>query len=85
MKSDRNWPGNGSLTDGHRSRPASSEHTHLAELRALGSTGSSSGVALADGPEPDGLAGFGSALVPGRRSSRPNGLFVVADGGFTVP
>ena len=74
-----------SLTDDQRSRPASSsEHTHLAELRALGSTGSSSGVALADGPEPDELADFGSALVPGRRSSRPNGLFV-ADGGSQCP
>jgi hypothetical protein len=58
-----------SLTDDQMSRPASSEHTHLADLRAPGSTGSSSGVALADGPEPDELADFGSALGPGRRSS----------------
>ena len=59
--------------------------THsLAELRARGSTGSSCGVGLADGPEPDELADFGSALVPGRRTSRPRGLFVV-DGGSQCP
>jgi hypothetical protein len=46
----------------------------IAELRALDSTGSSSGVALTAGPEPDELADFGSALVPGGRSSRPNNL-----------
>jgi|GEM_PF-4601412 len=36
--------------------------------------------ALADGPEPDESADFGSALVPGRRAFRPSGLFV-ANGG----
>src|SRR5664280_2261408 len=78
------FPGNRSVQStipyAQRSRLVSSARTHLAELRALGSTGSSSGVALADGLEPDELADFGSALVPGRRTSRPKGLFA-ADGG----
>src|SRR5665647_1547781 len=40
--------------------------------------------ALGDGPEHDGRADFGSALLPGRRSFRPIGLFV-ADGGSECP
>ena len=72
--------GDGSLTDAQRSRPVSSERTQLVELRALGSTGSSAGGALGEGPEPDELADFGSVVIPGRRTSRPRGLFV-ADGG----
>jgi hypothetical protein len=51
----------------------------LVELRALGSTGSSAEGALGDGPEPDELADFGSAVIPVRRTSLPEGLFV-ADG-----
>ena len=73
-----------SPTDAQRSRLVSSARTHLAELRALGSTGSSYEAALGDGPEPDELADFGSALVPGRRTSLPNGPFV-ADGGSQCP
>ena len=72
--------GGRSLTDAQRSRPVASERTQLVELRALGSTGSSDEGALGDGPEPDELADFGSAVIPGRRTSRPKGLFV-ADGG----
>jgi len=53
-------------------------------LRALGSTGSSAEGALGDGPEPDELADFGSAVIPGRRTFRPKGLFV-ADGGSQCP
>ena len=70
----------GSLTDAQRSRLVSSERTQLVELRPLGSTGSSAEGALGDGPEPDELADFGSALLPGLRAFRPSGLFV-ADGG----
>jgi len=40
--------------------------------------------ALVDGPEPDELADFGSALLPGGRAFRRNGLFV-ADGGIRLP
>src|SRR5664279_4347013 len=48
--------------------------THsLVDLRALGV-----------GPEPDELADFGSAVIAGRRTSRPRGLFVV-DGGSQCP
>jgi hypothetical protein len=73
-----------SLTDAQRSRLVSSERTQLVELRALGSTGSSAEGALGDGPEPDELVDFGSAVIPGRRTSRPKGLFV-ADGGSQCP
>jgi len=62
----------------------SSERTQLVELRALGSTRSSAEGALGDGPESDELADFGSAVIPGRRTSRPKGLFV-ADGGSQCP
>ena len=61
--------GGRSLTDAQRSRPVASERTQLVELRALGSTGSSDEGALGDGPEPDELADFGSAVIPGRRTS----------------
>ena len=47
----------------------SSERTQLVELRALGSTGSSAEGALGDVPEPDELVDFGSAVIPGRRTS----------------
>ena len=80
-------PGPARLTIPHgrpRSQPVSSERTQLVELRALGSTGSSAEGALGDGPEPDELADFGSAVIPGRRTSRPKGLFV-ADGGSQCP
>jgi len=56
----------------------------MVELRALGSTGSSVEGALGDGPEPDEFADFGSAVIPGRRTSRPKVLFVV-DGGSQCP
>jgi hypothetical protein len=64
-----------SLTDAQRARPVSSERTQLVELRALGSTGSSAEGALGDGPEPDELADFGSAVpwpadVPAERPLR---------------
>jgi len=39
---------------------------------------------LGDGPEHDGRADFGLALLPGLRSFRPSGLFV-ADGGSQCP
>jgi hypothetical protein len=74
----------GSLTDPQRSRPVSTECTQLVELRPLGSTGSSAEGALGDGPEPDELADFGSAVIPGRRTSRPKSFFV-ADGGSQCP
>jgi hypothetical protein len=66
------------------SQPVSSERTQFVELRALGSTGSSAEGAIVDRPEPDELADFGSAVIPGRRTSRPRGLFVV-DGGSQCP
>jgi hypothetical protein len=56
----------------------------VVELRALGSTGSSPEGALADGPEPGELADFGSAVIPGRRTSCRKVLFVV-DGGSQCP
>jgi hypothetical protein len=60
------------------------ERPRVVELRALGSTGSSPEGALADGPEPGELADFGSAVIPGRRTSCRKVLFV-ADGGSQCP
>jgi hypothetical protein len=53
-------------------------------MRALRSTGSSGDGVLGDGPEHDGRADFGLALLPGLRSFRPSGLFV-AGGGSECP
>jgi hypothetical protein len=47
------------------------------------STGSTAEGAFGDGPEADEHADFGSAVIPGRPTSGPKGLFV-ADGGHNA-
>jgi len=59
----------------------SAERTQLVELRPARVNRMLRRRALGDGPE---LAEVGSAVIPGRRTSRPNGLFV-ADGGSQCP